>query len=338
MVPSVLVTASTYSKGQAVFHAAADIDFRSVAEKENVLAADVLDCGARAVVVGGVPYQGPLYEALAQTAAGQPALLARFGVGHDNVDKSLARRHGIFVTNTPGTLDASVAEHSLWLLGNLAKHVNRQETRLRQGIWNPMVGIELCGKTLAVIGFGGIGRRVAAAAHFGFGMRVVAVGSRPADDLERREGRPLDKLLAAAGAAEYTDNLSTALGQADAVTLHAPALTATRHLINRQRLELLNPEALLINTARGALVDEGALYDVLAAGRIAGAALDVFEYEPYRPVEAEKDLRNLDNVLLTPHIGSNTTEANRRMAESVLDSVRCFLAGRFDALPRVDLA
>ncbi len=338
MTYPVLVTASAYDKGQAVFRAATDIDFRNVAEKENVLAAEVLDCGSRAVVVGNALYQGPLYEALAQAAGGQPALLARYGVGHDNVDKLLARRHGIFVTNTPGTLDASVAEHTLWLLGNLAKQINRQELRLRQGLWNPTAGIELCGKTLAVIGFGAIGRRVAAAAHFGFGMRVVAVGSRPAADLVRREGRPLDEFLAATGAAEYTDNLATALAQAGAVTLHAPATTATRHLINRQRLELFNSEAMLINTARGALVDEGALYDALAIGRLAGAALDVFEYEPYRPVEVEKDLRNLDNVLLTPHIGSNTVAANRRMAQSVLESVRCFLAGAFDRLPRVDLA
>ncbi len=233
-------------------------------------------------------------------------------------------------------MDPSVAEHTLWLLGNLAKQINRQELRLRQGLWNATAGIELRGKTLALIGFGAIGRRVAAAAHFGFGMRVIAVGSRPADDFQRREGRPLDELLAAAGAAAYTDNLAAALGQAAAVTLHAPATAATRHLINRQSLELLDPQALLINTARGALVDEGALYDALAAGRLAGAALDVFEEEPYRPVEAGKDLRNLDNVLLTPHIGSNTVEANRRMAESALESVRCFLAGRFEALPRVD--
>ena len=101
---------------------------------------------------------------------------------------------------------------------------------------------------------------------------------------------------------------------------------------------MLKPEALLINTARGALVDEGALYDALAAGRLAGAALDVFEYEPYRPVDAKKDLRILDNVLLTPHVGSNTVEANRRMAESVLESVP-LLPGRQVRRPsRVDPA
>jgi lactate dehydrogenase-like 2-hydroxyacid dehydrogenase len=218
----------------------------------------------------------------------------------------------------------------------LAKHINLQERLLRLGQWDPLAGRELRGKTLAVVGFGAIGRRVAAAAHFGFGMRVVAVGPSPADALQRREGRRLDELLAAAGAAEYTDNLAVALGQADAVTLHAPATAATRHLINHQRLELFNPWALLINTARGALVDEAALYEALVAGRIAAAALDVFEHEPYRPVVPEKDLRNLENVLLTPHVGSNTVEANRRMAESVVKSVRGFFSGKFDGLPRVD--
>jgi lactate dehydrogenase-like 2-hydroxyacid dehydrogenase len=335
MLPRILVTEKAYDKGQSVFHAATDVAFQPAAEMESALAAAVLDCGARAIVVGSERYEGPLYEALARAAAGKPALLARFGVGHDNVDKSLAHRHGIFVTNTPGTLDDSVAEHTLWLLGNLAKQISRQEFRLRQGLWNPTAGMELRGKTLAVVGFGAIGRRVATAAHFGFGMRVIAVGSRPADDFQRREGRPLEALLAAAGTAEYTDNLAATLGQADAVTLHAPATAATRYLINRERLELLNPGAMLINTARGPLVDEAALYDALAAGRLAAAALDVFENEPYRPTVAEKDLRNLENVLLTPHIGSNTAEANRRMAESVLASLRGFLAGKFDCLPRV---
>ncbi len=223
-----------------------------------------------------------------QTAAGQPALLARFGVGHDNVDKSLARRHGIFVTNTPGTLGRQRCRTHALAAGQSG------QTNQPPGASTPPGPMEPDGRNRTPrqdagrIGFGAIGRCVAAAAHFGFGMRVVAVGSRPADDLQRREGRPLDELLAAAGAAEYTDNLAAALGQADAVTLHAPATAATRHLINRERLELLNPGALLINTARGALVDEAALYDALAAGRLAGAALDVFENEPYRPVVARK--------------------------------------------------
>src|SRR5208282_1199727 len=156
MKPTVLVASSAYQKGQAVFRTAGDIDFRGVAEKENVLAAEVKNCGVRAVVVGVEPYRGPLFEALAQTAAGQPSLIARFGVGHDSVDKSLARLHAIIVTNTPGVLDDSVAEHTLWLLGNLAKQINRQDLRVRQGIWNSATGVELRGKTLAVIGFGAI--------------------------------------------------------------------------------------------------------------------------------------------------------------------------------------
>jgi lactate dehydrogenase-like 2-hydroxyacid dehydrogenase len=336
MPPLVLVTAEAYNKGQAVFRAASDVEFRGVAEKENLLAAEVLACGARVVVVGSQRYEGPLYEALAQSAAGQSALLARFGVGHDNVDKSQARRLGIYVTNTPGVLDDSVAEHTLWLLGSLVKQINRQELRLRQGLWHPSVGMELRNKTLAVVGFGAIGRRVASAAHFGFGMRVVAVGSRPADEFECRQGRRLDEILTATGAAEYTDNLAAALGQANIVSLHAPATAATRHLMDRDRLQQLKADSLLINTARGALVDEEALYDALIAGWLAAAALDVFEHEPYQPVVPEKDLRSLGNVLMTPHIGSNTIEANRRMAESVLMSILRFLDGKSADLPRVD--
>jgi lactate dehydrogenase-like 2-hydroxyacid dehydrogenase len=116
-----------------------------------------------------------------------------------------------------------------------------------------------------------------------------------------------------------------------------PANAGTQRFINAARLAWLKPAAMLINTARGAVLDEEALHDALAAGRLAGAALDVFENEPYRPVRPDKDLRQLDNVVLTPHIGSNTREANQRMAEACLANVRAFFAGRLDRLTRVDV-
>ena len=111
---------------------------------------------------------------------------------------------------------------------------------------------------------------------------------------------------------------------------------ATQRFINATRLAWLKPGAMLVNTARGAVLDEEALYDALASGRLAGAAMDVFEREPYVPTHPEKDLRKLQNVVLTPHIGSNTREANQRMAESALENVRCFLNGELDRLARVD--
>jgi phosphoglycerate dehydrogenase-like enzyme len=126
------------------------------------------------------------------------------------------------------------------------------------------------------------------------------------------------------------------LGQADVVSLHLPATPQTRRLLDAGWLRQMKAGALLINTARGAVLDEAALFDALEERRLGGAALDVFEQEPYRPVAPDKDLRTLENVVLTPHIGSNTREANQRMAVASLQNVRHFLAGRQERLTRVD--
>ncbi len=125
--------------------------------------------------------------------------------------------------------------------------------------------------------------------------------------------------------------------ESDVISIHLPSNADTRHFINETRLSWMKPTAVLINTARGAVLDEAALYDALAARRLAGAALDVFEIEPYQPVAPGKDLRTLDNVVMTPHIGSNTREANRRMAEMCLENVRHFLAGELKQLTRVSV-
>ena len=124
--------------------------------------------------------------------------------------------------------------------------------------------------------------------------------------------------------------------QADIVTLHAPAKPDTHHMINAAGLALMKDDALLINTARGTLIDESALYDALQSRHLQGAALDVFQREPYSPCSPEKDLRILPNVLMTPHIGSNTTEANNAMARSVLKNINAFLNTQFHQLDRVD--
>ncbi|NLE60388.1 MAG: hypothetical protein GX616_18725, partial [Planctomycetes bacterium] len=131
------------------------------------------------------------------------------------------------------------------------------------------------------------------------------------------------------GFAEIGKDFGAAVAAADFVSLHIPSTAATRHFINRQRLEMIPPGAWLINTARGAVLDEAALFDALSQGRLAGAALDVFEAEPYKPVAPDKDLRKLDNVLMTPHVGSSTREACNRMAERALKNIRLAEAGRF---------
>lgn len=332
----VLVTEKEYRKAEAVFQAETRFQVQCAPPPEAELAAAVRAAGARAVIVGIEPYRGPLYESLAAVAGTRGALIARFGVGHDSIDKPAARQRGILVTNTPGTLDASVAELALWLMGNLLRHVSALESRFRSGKFSAYVGQELRGKTLCVLGFGGIGRQVAAMAHFGFGMRVVAVDSRDPEELARTAQRPLDDLLREWGLAEYHRDFAPAVAQADVVSIHLPATPETRRFIHAQTLARFQPGAVLVNTARGAILDEAALYDALVAGQLAGAALDVFEHEPYQPVAADKDLRTLDNVVLTPHIGSNTIEANSRMASSALENVAHFFAGRNGALSRVD--
>jgi len=331
----VLVTELEYAKAEAFFLAQSELDLICAPADEQSLAEAVLRHRARAVILGAKPYRGPLYEALGQSAGAAGAILARFGVGHDGVDKPLARQHGIVVTNTPGVLDASVAEHAMWLLGSLARHVAALHVRFHAGQFVPETGFELCGKTLGVLGFGPIGRRVAIIAHRGFAMRILAVDVRPMSELQRQEQRSAAELSTDYGLELYSDDADAVFRQADAVSIHLPALPATRHFVDARRLGLMKPESFLINTARGSLVDETALYDALAARQIAGAGLDVFEREPYEPLAPEKDLRRLNNVLLTPHVGSNTREANQRMAQASLANVRHFLAGQLEELARV---
>jgi len=322
MKEAVLITAPEFRKGETVFLSARDMACEAAPAEEDALAEKVVGRGVRAVIVGIAPYAGPLYDALGKRNG---AIIARFGVGHDSVNKSLARQHRIVVTNTPGVLDVSVAEHTLWLMGCLARKVSRLEARLRAGQFAGETGMELRGKTLGILGFGAIGRRVAAIAHFGFGMRVVACDqvspSRPpAED----------------GAERFTTDSEEVFRECDILSIHLPANANTRRFVNATRLAWLRPGAVLVNTARGAVLDEPALYDALASGRLAGAALDVFEREPYVPADPDKDLRKLDHVVLTPHVGSNTREANQRMAEFALENVRCFVAGQLDRLARVD--
>lgn len=335
MNPPVLVTRTEFARAEAVFRGASELGCEPVEPAEEALAAAVTSTGARAVIVGVTPYRGPLYEALGRPGGG---LIARFGVGHDSIDKALARRHGIVVTNTPGVLDDSVAEHALWLTGCLARRIARLDARTRAGAFAGETGLELRGRTLGILGFGAIGRRVAAMAHFGFGLRVIACDRLPPDVWAAEEPRPAAEVLAEAGVERYTSDAGDLFRSSDIVSIHLPSNPATRHFVNADRLASMKPGSLLVNTARGAVLDEDALYDALSAGRPAGAALDVFEREPYEPVSPSRDLRRLENVVLTPHIGSNTVESNRRMGEACVANVRHYLAGRPDRLSRVDVA
>jgi len=314
----VAVTDQEYDKAPAVFGSAAESGFACLraptAEAE--LAEVIRREGATDAIVGVAAYTGPLYEAL--PAGG---VIARFGVGHDGIHKALATARGLLCTNTPGVLDDSVAEHAVTLMLAAARRL--LEVAGPANGWSPQVGCEVRGKTLAVIGCGAIGRRVARIAARGFGMRVVGC------DIAEME---VSDLIGQFGFSKLTRSFAEAVADADFVSLHIPATPATHHFISAPRLEKLAPGAWLINTARGSLVDEAALYDAIAAGRLGGAALDVFEREPYEPVRADKDLRTLPRVILTPHVGSSTREACERMAARALQNIRLAHEKRFDEM------
>lgn len=311
----VLVTETEFRRAPEVFESAA-VRCIAVSGDEPTLAAEVKTRGVRSVIVGSVKYTGALYEALPRGG-----VIARFGVGHDGIDKDKATSAGLLCTNTPGVLDESVAELAMLLILAAARRLDALTAEVRQGGWNlGPAGIELRGKTLAVIGGGRIGQATGRIASQGFGMRTI--GFRRAIV---KDPSPFDSL---------TTDFATAVQDADFVSLHINAEAANHHFVDRVRLALIPSRAWLINTARGSVVDEAALYEALAERRLAGAALDVFDREPYVPVDPAHDLRTLANVILAPHVGSHTREANRGMAERALQNVMLAAESKF---ARMDL-
>ena len=197
-------------------------------------------------------------------------VIGRAGVGVDNVDLDAATRRGIVVANAPESTVISAAEQTIGLLVALARNIPQAHAALKQGRWerSRWSGFELDGKTLGIVGFGRIGQQVARRA-IGLGMRVIAYDPFVSDERFRELG------------VEPAETLDLVLGGADIVTLHSPLTDETRHLIDREALRLMKPTALLVNTARGGIVDTDALVRALSEGRLAGAALDVFEDEPH---------------------------------------------------------
>ena len=303
--PKVLVTESEYRKAEPRFLSAPGLECLCAPDIEADLAAAVREAQASHVVVGAKLYAGALYDSL---QAG--SVIARFGVGHDGIDKARATRAGLLCTNTPGVLNQSVAEHTMLLVAAAARTLIPMSTGMTQRAWSPVIGAELHGKTLAIIGCGGIGRSVARIASLGYGMRVVGC-TRP----DAPPPIALEHFQA------VVNDFAIAVRDADFVSLHLSASRDNLHFVNRDRLAHLGERTWLINTARGSIVDERALFEALADRRFAGAALDVFTHEPYAPADGSGDLRSLANVIVTPHVGSNTAEANARMAERALQNI-----------------
>jgi phosphoglycerate dehydrogenase-like enzyme len=245
-------------------------------------------------------------------AAAAPTLklIVRSGVGYDSVDLAAATRHGVWVASTPGSNHDAVADFAMLQILALARDYITMVNELRGGHWQRRTGIELRDKTLAVIGTGRVGRETAARAR-GFGMRVVAYDVVPD--------------TAWAGRADITyQSLDTCLAEADFITLHTPLLPSTHHLLNAERLAGCKRGVMIVNTARGPLIDEPALADALDSGQVAAAALDVFDQEP--PV----DRRIVDHprVLPSSHSAGGTHDSAHRSAAMCLEEVLRVAAGQ----------
>ena len=241
-------------------------------------------------------------------AAHRLKVVSQLGVGVDNIDVAEATRRGVLVGNTPGVLAKATADIAFGLLMSAARRISEGDRWLRAGNWkmqyHPMVwlGAEVHGATLGIVGMGQIGAEMAKRAR-GFDMRVIYYSRTRKPELESELGMEYF---------EPSDLLSTA----DFVTLHIPLTLETRHFIGERELQLMKPTAILINAARGAVVDSQALYTALKEGWISGAALDVTDPEPILP---DDPLLSLDNLVITPHIGSASIDSRRRT---------CLLAAR----------
>ncbi len=241
-----------------------------------------------------------------------PALehLALTGRNSGHVDVAAATARGILVTETEGS-GASAAELTMGLIFAVARRIPQEDRAVRQGAWQTGVGLELAGKTLGIAGLGRIGSRMAAFGGF-LGMRVLAWGPNLTDER-----------AAAAGATRVS--AEDLFRESDIVSVHLRLSERTRGIITARHLALMKPTSYLINTARGALLDEAALVAALGERRIAGAALDVYQAEP---LPADHPLRSLDNVVLSPHMGHVTRQAYQMFFEQAVENIESYLDGR----------
>ena len=249
------------------------------------------------------------------TSSGRLRVVAKHGVGVDNIDLAAAEELGISVTYAPDGNTRSVAEMTVAMILSLWRGLARADARLRARVWEPMVGREAAGRTLGIIGLGRIGRAVAILGQ-ALGMRILAC------DVVQ------DPAFADAHGIRY-ETLEGVLRQSDAVSIHVPLMDQTQRLIGSREMAWMRPDDVLVNVARGGIVDEHALAEALAHGRLAGAAVDVFEHEP----PWDSPLLGFETVLLTPHIAHSTQEAMERVDVMVAEDVLAVLRGEAPAHP-----
>jgi len=255
-------------------------------------------------------------KAVLEHAGPRLKLIASFGAGIDHIDVAEANARGITVTNTPGVLTEDTADLTMGLIMAVSRRLIEGSAIVQAGQfagWTPtwMLGRRLTGKRLGIVGMGRIGQALARRAG-AFGMQV-----------HYHNRKPVSAAIAAELDATYWESLDQMLARMDFVSVNCPHTPATYHLLSARRLKLLRPEAIVVNTARGEVIDEAALSNMLANGELAGAGLDVYEYEP----AINPKLLKLANVALTPHMGSATVEGRIDMGEKVIINIRAFMDG-----------
>ena len=243
-------------------------------------------------------------------------IIANYAVGFDNIDVCYAKEKGVVVTNTPEVMTQAVAEHAIGLLLACSRRIVEGDRYVRENkydLWEPnlLIGPEIAGKTIGIIGIGRIGQALSQIAYHGFGMKILYSDINRNEEVERNFQ------------ADHV-SLNTLLERSDFVSIHVPLLDSTRHMISHEEFKVMKKSAILVNTARGAIVDEKALLEALEKKEIFAAGLDVFEREG----EVNPEFFKLDNVVLTPHVASATLEARKSMGECVSENIIEVLAGR----------
>lgn len=287
-----------------------------VSEKDGVLTREEL-----LSAVGAKPYDAILslltdsIDAEVLKAAPNAKIVSNYAVGYNNINLDDTKAAGVTVTNTPGVLTDTVAEYAVSLILAVTKRIAEGDRFTRAGKyegWAPelLLGSDMKGKILGILGAGRIGTGVAERMTKAFGMQVIYYDIKPNEYIEKF-------------GAEFKETVDEVLKEADVVSVHVPLLDSTKHLINAERLAMMKPTAYLINTSRGPVVDEAALAAVLKNKQIAGAGLDVYEFEP----KVNETLVTLENVVLTPHIASASVETRDAMSRLAAENLIAFLKG-----------
>lgn len=290
------------------YAASLDLEYRWVPQKPFSEESVIRELqNADAGIIDIEPYGDPIFSQIKD----QTKLLVRFGVGFDKVDLKAASANGIAVARTTGANTTGVAEMALTLMLSCKRRIPKYQQRIKAGEWVKDIGHEIIGGTVGIVGYGSIGRRLAKLLS-GFDCRILAYDPYPRKEIMEADGVELV-------------TLEELFKESDAVSIHVPYTKETHHMVNKEVLAMMKPTAVIVNTARGNIIDEDALYEALKEGQIAGAGIDVFAQEPL-PVESP--LLTLENAVLTPHMSSQTVESLWNIYKMAIDISADFFAGK----------